>query len=97
MACVVSMQMDASMDVRMSLVFFLEWVSPVARAEQSLGKPDLDSVRRVAICPYSPISPAGVNFASCSMSLIPSRLEDPVSCHSGPVSHKEEAAPFAWN
>ena len=95
MACVVRMQMDAS--IRMSLVFFLEWVSPVARAEQSLGKPDLDSVRRVAICPYSPISPAGVNFASCSMSLIPSRLEDPVSCHSGPVSHKEEAAPFTWN
>ena len=87
--------MDAS--IRTPLVFFLEWVSPVARAEQSLGKPDLDSVRRVAICPYSTISPAGVNFASCSMSLIPSRLEDPVSCHSGPVSHKEEAAPFAWN
>lgn len=35
MACVVSMQMDASMDVRMSLVFFLEWVRPVARAEQA--------------------------------------------------------------
>lgn len=94
MACVVRMQMDAC--VRMPLVFFLGWVSPVARAEQSLGKPDLDSVPRVAVCPYSPISPAGFDFASCSMALFPSRLEDPVSCHSGPMSNKKGAAPFAW-